>query len=198
MIGPKELKLAKLSLAMVEQLMPQDDKSTAMQIYSFLVCNGVDWRLPYARVDFEGWPTVNLYGKQINKNVWNGLSYIFTTILWCHLDWWNNCSGAITQAILLPQSRRATLSKAPPKTHSDGSRLGRKQLEWPNRHLDTSGKDECRLLHPDPPECTACSKTMLVDTGSCKTMTQKTPLCSDVLWKQWNQLVEDTTWKSGC
>ena len=42
MIGPKELKLAKLSLAMVEQLMPQDDKSTAMQIYSFLVCNGVD------------------------------------------------------------------------------------------------------------------------------------------------------------
>ena len=89
MIGPKELKLAKLSLAMVEQLMPQDDKSTAMQIYSFLVCNGVDWRLLYARVDFEGWPTVNLFGKQINKNVWNGLSYIFTTILWCHLDWWN-------------------------------------------------------------------------------------------------------------
>jgi len=72
---------------------------------------------------FEGQPTVNLFGKQINKNVWNGLSYIWQ-FSWCHLDWWNKRSDAITQAILLPQSRWATLSKAPPRTLSEGSRLG--------------------------------------------------------------------------
>ena len=38
----RPLKLAEDSLAMVEQLMRQDDETTATQIYSFLVHNGVD------------------------------------------------------------------------------------------------------------------------------------------------------------
>ena len=38
----RPLKLAELSLVMVEQLMRQDDETTATQIHSFLVHNGVD------------------------------------------------------------------------------------------------------------------------------------------------------------
>ena len=81
----RPLILAELSLAMVEQLMQQDDKTTAMQIYSFLACNGVDVSLSGRCTRgctglFEGQPTVNLFGKQINKSVWNGLSYILTTM----------------------------------------------------------------------------------------------------------------------
>lgn len=54
------------------------------KVYSFLVCNGVDVSLSGRCTQgctglFEGQPTLNLIGKQINKSVWNGLSYIFTT-----------------------------------------------------------------------------------------------------------------------
>jgi len=38
----RPLNLAELSLAMVEQLMWQDDETSATQIHLFLVCNGVD------------------------------------------------------------------------------------------------------------------------------------------------------------
>lgn len=64
----RPLKLAEDSLAMVEQLMRQDDETTATQIYSFLVHNGVDVSLTTILRGrrtlgwtFEDQPTVSLF-----------------------------------------------------------------------------------------------------------------------------------------
>ena len=96
----RPLKLVEDSLAMVEQLIQQDDKTTATQIYSFLVHNGVDLLL--TTIHFSRISLLSAYSRgKPTETFAMGSAAPSQQFSWCCLDWWDNCSAAITQAILL-------------------------------------------------------------------------------------------------